>query len=365
VNARRAWIWIHKWTGLIVGAHFALLGITGSIIVFYRELDVALNPALFAVNATASPRLASEILRAAQAAAASPVEFLFVPDHVQPVWIALWRHDGQFRATNIDPGTGTILGTRVFGESVALTIYRLHSDLLLKDWWGEEVVGVAGFILLLSAGTGLYLWWPRRTFWRALVTMRPRPRQILYLDLHNLLGAWSSIVFLIVAFTGVAIVFPGLLRSAIGTTSPVSYKPAPEIKRQQMEVDIDRVLQIAVGHMPGAEPVFIYVARLPKDVWRVGLRPHDENSGVRSTAEISIDGRTGDVVDDRTPAALTLGERFMTAQLWIHNGAMFGWPGRVLVLLSGLTLPGAFITGLLLWLRKRSARRALDKRRKV
>ena len=34
----------HKWIGLTLGLLFALLGLTGSLLVFYPELDLVLNP---------------------------------------------------------------------------------------------------------------------------------------------------------------------------------------------------------------------------------------------------------------------------------------------------------------------------------
>ena len=45
---RSWWITIHLWLGLSVGILFALLGLTGSVLVFDHDLDAALNPAMFA-----------------------------------------------------------------------------------------------------------------------------------------------------------------------------------------------------------------------------------------------------------------------------------------------------------------------------
>ncbi len=39
---------LHLWLGLTAGAVFALLGVTGSVLVFDHELDALLNPSLFA-----------------------------------------------------------------------------------------------------------------------------------------------------------------------------------------------------------------------------------------------------------------------------------------------------------------------------
>ena len=46
---------IHLWLGLSIGALFAFAGLTGSILVFYPEIDTALSPALRAIPDGARP----------------------------------------------------------------------------------------------------------------------------------------------------------------------------------------------------------------------------------------------------------------------------------------------------------------------
>lgn len=46
---------VHLWLGLTIGALFAFAGLTGSLLVFYPEIDAALSPALRAVPAGARP----------------------------------------------------------------------------------------------------------------------------------------------------------------------------------------------------------------------------------------------------------------------------------------------------------------------
>src|SRR5690554_372525 len=45
-NARRIWLSIHLYLGLSIGALLVLLGLTGSILVFYLEIDQLLHPQL-------------------------------------------------------------------------------------------------------------------------------------------------------------------------------------------------------------------------------------------------------------------------------------------------------------------------------
>ena len=43
---RRRLLWVHRWLGILLGVYFVMLGITGSLLVFAREIDRALNPEL-------------------------------------------------------------------------------------------------------------------------------------------------------------------------------------------------------------------------------------------------------------------------------------------------------------------------------
>ncbi|MGH8612088.1 MAG: PepSY domain-containing protein, partial [Gammaproteobacteria bacterium] len=46
---RKLWLQLHLWLGLILGLFLSVFGITGSILVFYQEIDEWLNPDLLTV----------------------------------------------------------------------------------------------------------------------------------------------------------------------------------------------------------------------------------------------------------------------------------------------------------------------------
>src|SRR5262245_20819796 len=54
--ARSTWVWLHGWLGLNLGLWFALVGLTGSVLVFEDEVDAFLNPGLL-VERKAGPHL--------------------------------------------------------------------------------------------------------------------------------------------------------------------------------------------------------------------------------------------------------------------------------------------------------------------
>lgn len=68
IEWRKVWLQIHLWLGLTVGIIGALLGITGSLLVYDHELDAWLNRQRYAISG-AQPALpfAEYAVRATQA----------------------------------------------------------------------------------------------------------------------------------------------------------------------------------------------------------------------------------------------------------------------------------------------------------
>ncbi|HRO02400.1 MAG TPA: PepSY-associated TM helix domain-containing protein [Terricaulis sp.] len=73
---------------------------------------------------------------------------------------------------------------------------------------------------------------------------------------------------------------------------------------------------------------------------------------------VSIDAETGAVLDDRHVATGSGGDVFIAWQYPLHSGKAFGWPGRLIVFAAGVATILLSWTGILIWLRKRRARRA-------
>jgi uncharacterized iron-regulated membrane protein len=68
-----------------------------------------------------------------------------------------------------------------------------------------------------------------------------------------------------------------------------------------------------------------------------------------------VDQYRGDILHVRNPRMMRAGDKFLLWQFPLHNGEAFGLGGRLIILLSGLSLPGLYVTGLFIWWRKRRA----------
>ncbi len=355
--SRRVWVAFHKWTGLTLGFVLALLGLTGSINVFTRELDLVTHPAFYHATPSPHPVTAAAAIRAMEAAA--PIRFLRPPDTLIPTWTGLTVRDGHLWSVSVDPGTGRLRGVRDIDASWLRVIYELHANLLLERFWGEGMVGVLGLVMLFSTATGLYLWWPAKRFAQATIRLRTRPRQVLYFDLHALAGFWTALVLLLVAGTGVGVVFPWMIRPAVAIVSRAALPPALPVQTAPVafRIDADRAFAIAHRIAPAEDVSYVWLPAPGHPFWQIGLHWHGVNAAYLNAGEISIDPWTGALLQNASAEIQTRGQRVMDMQLWMHNGAVWGWTGRILVFLSGISLTTLYVTGVLFWWRKRSLRR--------
>lgn len=217
-------ITLHSSIGILVGLLLVVISLTGSSIVFHKELDQVLNRALKLVTPQAEQVSLDAILAPAQAAHPNlPVQYISVPQKPEETYIvAMQATNGQRLETFVNPYTGVVLGSRIWERSLVGFLYTLHHELFAGKV-GQIVVGITGVLLLLMAITGAMLW----TGWRKLAQgFRIRwnaPRSLLSYDIHKVGGIVSNVFLLIISFTGVVIVVVHFLP----IFSAAAAKPAP------------------------------------------------------------------------------------------------------------------------------------------
>lgn len=356
-ETRRLWVACHKWTGLTLGLLLAVLGVTGSINVFTRELDLVTHPAFYRATPTAHPTSADAALRTMEAA--GDVRFFRPPDTLIPTWTGMFMRHGHLWSVSVDPGTGGVSGVRDVDATTLRVIYELHANLLLERFWGEGMVGALGLVMLFSTITGLSLWWPAKRFAAALIRLRAKPRQVLYVDLHVLAGVWTATILLLVAGTGVGVVFPWMIRPAVAVVSRALPPPTRlvHMERGPFLIDADAAFAIAHRAAPGEDVSYVWRPAPGHPAWQIGLHWRRANAAYLNAGEISIDPWTGALLQNAAAGIQTRGQRFMDMQLWMHNGAVWGWAGRLAVFASGISLAMLYVTGVLFWLRKAALRR--------
>jgi uncharacterized iron-regulated membrane protein len=115
--------------------------------------------------------------------------------------------------------------------------------------------------------------------------------------------------------------------------------------------------QIATSRYPGGELYGIFPPSTPTGVYLVSHRRVPGLSAFWSERWVAIDQYSGAILDVRAPdTRRTAGETFLDWQWPLHSGQAFGWPGRLAVFVGGLACPIIYVTGVLMWRRKRRSR---------
>lgn len=350
-NIRQLWLKLHRYLGLFLLLLSIPVGVTGSLNVYHREIDRFLAPTFYTpVSTRGQPLPLKQILEKVRDYDNSPIVSIILPDAYWPVVLVHQRHGKTVFRTSIDPISGQILGQRDQTNALLPKLYKLHQELLLKPYWGEELVGISGIALALSALSGLWLWFPRKA-WSV------RRGQNLFRttwDAHNALGFWVCLIMFSVALSGIVLVFPNAARLTLWPLHPRDLKPqsVPHAQLPPPE-DPDAILAAARGHRPDDVALVLGLPTPKLNTWRVAMRPKNHHGTVGGLTQLWIDPWTVQVVQEKSSAQWTAGDQVMALQFPLHNGSLFGEIGRALVFLSGLAFPFLSISGAYLWWRKR------------
>ena len=209
---RRALFQVHLWTGVAIGVYIVLISVTGSAVVFRRDL---LQTRLGNVPAKDVPpgatRLLDEQFRQAvlrqypgyTITKVSPSRRRLTPSEVT------MSKDGDVIQERFNPYTGTDMGD-AHPRSVAIMEWfvDLH-DNLLKGETGRQVNAVGGGLLCLLCLSGVVIWWRGNSQWYKGFYFNPRHGwKRINFDLHAALGFWSIAILFLWGLTGVYFAFP-------------------------------------------------------------------------------------------------------------------------------------------------------------
>lgn len=384
MQLRKLWFNIHLYTSLVLGAVIVLIGLTGSIITFDKEIDRLLNPELLTVQPQGQQQPLTEIVAAAKALhpdkIAGGVNPPLTEDEVAMVWFRVpepvvpgMEEDkhacckGVWHQVMVNPYTAQVLGSRdtsKYGlnrEYFVKTMHHLHSRILLGEW-GKNFIGIVGILWLIMSFTGIYLWWPKLAKLKlALSIKRGAGNARFIFDLHRTTGIYSVIVLIIVTFSGVYFIFPTYVRPMVGvfslTPEPLT-KVESSIQPGVKAISVEAAAAIGSRVFPDAG---LRRVGLPADQagsYRISLRHEGEvGSAAKALTSVWIDQYSGKVLEVRDSRQMTAGEVFLAWQMPLHNGTAFGLTGRIIILVSGIVPLVMAITGALMWLRKRRARR--------
>ena len=346
-RVRAVLAWLHLWVGLTVGIVFAVVGLSGSALVFHEELLHWQHPQLASGRAVADPAVLAAVIERGGA----DLRSLQFPSEAMPTWIG-FTADG--RRVHYATDDGRVLLERDTGNDALLWLHELHTHLLAGET-GEQVNGVLGCVSLALVLVGLYLWWPARGRMLAQLRVFNGPPVRRWLTWHRTSGVVLLPLLVLSLLTGVGMVYHEAARSLLASTLGGSALPKPP-QSTPAPVRWTLVLQAA---RDAAAPARLTRVSVPKaDDGTIAFRarhPDEWHPNGRSTVAIAAAG--GNVLQVYNAPAQPLGSRAAEAIYPLHIGVAGGLPLRVLTFVAGLMPAFLLVTGFLFWRRRTAARR--------
>jgi uncharacterized iron-regulated membrane protein len=212
-QARRVWLTLHQGIGLGLGLLFVLLGLTGSLLVFYLEMQSLFDPVRPASHAqvesaSPAPDVVLARLQALYPERAGPWRIEMPRDLGGPLRARYYNppeRAGRLFApflVTFDPTSLQVRRSGFWGDDPLTWIYNLHYSLLLERS-GRMVVGGVGLFMVFSLVSGASLWWPSRARMASSLMPRLRPGRVRRTyDLHVLGGLYSWVLLAVLGMPG-------------------------------------------------------------------------------------------------------------------------------------------------------------------
>ncbi len=395
---------VHRYVGLAMAGFLVVAGLTGCLLVWYHELDTALNPHLMRVEPPRAagregpaPMLPPLVLRdrvrqAYPGAAVNHLSFVQAsPDAARTFYI-----EASVGATVpppvdevfVNPYTGEVLGGRKWGDiGAGLTnlmpfVYRLHYSLAF-DKVGTWAFGIVAVLWTLDCFVGAWLTFPvgnrtgrppRKSWWRRWkpawqVRWRDGGHKLNF-DLHRAGGLWPWALLLVLGWSSVAFnLHDPVYRPVMGTVFELQTDPRealPPLATPEPEPALGWPAALAAARRHAAEQARLgsfhvlvedrvsYDPR--KGYLRYVVRTDRDINDSRGQSAFFIDARSGKLIGTVLPTGAASGDTITSWITTLHMAHIWGLPLRLVMTVTGLAVASLSITGVLIWWKKHSAR---------
>lgn len=345
--------------GLVAGLGLLVVGASGSLLVFGKELEAVFNPGFMRVPQVQEKRLPlDQLLGAANRELADYEVAGWLIRHDDPqladVLYVIRHGTDQWRVGTIDPYTGKILATpREYTATVTGWLLELHYK-LFADHAGMLVTGV---LAVLLCGLGVSGFWLYRDFWHQFRRLRWRASaRIFFSDLHKMIGITSVAFNLVLGFTGAYWNFTHVIGEWIKGEHE---QPKVVTRMYSNAISLEEVIRVAERRVSGFRANFISLPNetgAPITLWGKVKSSNSLRGTYGST--VVFDAQTGAFKQANDIREAGLWAQFVDMFEPVHYGNFGGWFVKLVWCAGGLT-PGLLaVSGFLIWWKRKPARNA-------
>lgn len=355
--------WFGKWhvyLGVIAGAILCVVGVTGSILVFQDEIDMALNKELFESLKGQKRYTIDEIVPLVQQRYPDhSFDYVFQEENANPNTTYRFYHFKDESEFFVNPYTAEISGKRLINSSFIRIVMNIHRTLLIPAA-GRYIVGLATLCMLILTISGLRLWIPQQyrkwKQWRSVLTVNFKAgfkRQ--NYDWHNVIGFYTAPIVILLSITGFAITFSTVFIAFLFLLTGKSPQSVAQIFDQKSvytagakPLSTIQVAAVAKKILPEAELLGIAMP-VEKDMsYRLDLKSASV-SDAGNRILLMVDQYSGKILLNSETDFPNIGNSYLTWLTPLHYGTFGGMPTRILAFIGGLVPLILFITGFIIW----------------
>lgn len=402
-SLRLFWVRVHRYVGLVLASFLIISGLTGSVLVWYYELDAMANPWMSVVERTDVKALDPLQIHAMAAqrlndALINKVSFYREP---QKAWVISLspriqpngeKHTLDYDEVYIDPYTGSILGQRRWGDisqghtNLIPFIYRLHSQLALGTV-GTWIFGIIALLWCLDCFVGAYLTFPakaknqistftvgskRRWLNRWSKSWKIRQNSNVYklnYDLHRAGSLWIWAMLFVFAWSGVGLNLQGIYDPVMSSAFSMQKieKQFPSLKNSQLTPTIGWAEAESIGEVLMRNEAsnnnfkviypqsLIYLSQ--KALYQYRVKSTLDITDTYGNTTLYFDANTGKFRGLYYPTSKATGDTITSWLYALHMAAIWALPYKIFVSVIGLAIVMLSVTGVFIWWKKRNARK--------
>ncbi|SFW69122.1 PepSY-associated TM helix domain-containing protein [Chitinophaga sancti] len=361
--------WLHLWLGILSGMVVLIVALTGSLLVFEEELEHTFHSSFFYVAAPGNiPRLPLDQLVTivkAQYDGYKTANLKIEPESDRSVIFLLQKSKTNQLYVAVNPYTGHIIEALPASKRFFTIVLHLHRYLCMGAV-GKVITGISCSIFAFLILSGLILWWPKRNNRKQRFRVKWNASfKRLNWDLHAVFGFYIHLVLLVISLTGLVWSYQwvnGLLFYTFNGTFKVEKVTAPSSIAQQGSGYFEKVFRATNETLPYKGPVTITYGN---DSLAIAAFKDNIAAETANTYDfLYFEAGTGRLLKTRLHKDESAGMKARRLVYPIHTGSIYGWPTKIIALISTLVAASLPVTGVFIYLgRKKKKPVAVRKKR--
>ncbi|PLY05198.1 MAG: sulfite reductase [Arcobacter sp.] len=359
---------IHLVLGLTAGIVLLVVGLTGSLLSFDKEILHFVNQDSYIVEISDKKRLSTKELleKFKEKFPQSKVNGItFSKDLKSTVVINIAGSKGKAKRRGINyyinPYTAEVL-PNVEGQGFFKFIENIHRRLAAGDV-GKQIVGASVLCLLLLMFSGVYIYWPRvkRAFFKSFTFSFKYKGRAFISAMHSAIGMWVIPFYLLASLTGLYWSYDFFNEALHKISGVEKQRKVPRNKKPEVKRDLNNT-KLKLNEIQ--ETVELFHTNI-KDYTKANFRFNNkkgvysisylEKTSVHERArnQVLIDINTKKIVKHEKFEDKPLNERLMKSILALHTGEYFGLVGQIAMFISSLFMVLFTVTGFIMYFKRK------------